>query len=148
MDGFVNMNIRSLAIASLMLTSAHGLGQGVIGGSQNGLGPGGYLPKPAKEAAADPVIKAGENVTLKGKLKGGMMSIGGETTGWQLAYTNSKGAATLEVDMKAIKDVEKLDGAEVTISGSIFSKQYVERGAVLILKAASVVAAPAAKKVS
>jgi len=146
MDCHVSFNTRLLAVASLVLTSAHGLGQGVIGGNQNGLGPGGYLPKPEK-VAADPVIKAGEKVTLKGKLKGDLVAIGGETTGWQLVYTNSKGPETLEVDMKAVKDAESLDGAEVTISGSIFSKQYVERGAVLILKAATVVAAPAAKKV-
>jgi hypothetical protein len=46
----------------------------------------GPLPKPEKVAAADPVIKAGEQVTLKGKLKGGLMAIGGETTGWQLEH--------------------------------------------------------------
>ncbi len=144
----VNLDTRFLAVASLVLTYAHGLGQGVIGGNQNGFGPGGYLPKPEKVAAADPVIKAGEKVTLKGKLKGGRMSIGGETTGWQLAYANGKGVAVLEVDMKAIRDAEPFDGAEVTITGSIISKQYVERGAVLILNAATVVAAPATRKVS
>ena len=143
----VNINARLLVLAALVLTSALGLGQGVIGGNQNGLGPGGYLPKPEKVAAAEPVIKAGETVSLKGKLKGGLMAIGGETTGWQLAYTTSKGAAILEVDMKAIKDADSLDGADVTITGTIISKQYVERGAVLILKAVTVVAAPAAKKV-
>jgi len=37
----------------------------------------GPLPKPEKVAAAEPVIKAGEQVTLKGKLKGGLMAIGG-----------------------------------------------------------------------
>ena len=97
------------------------------------------------QAATDPVIKAGEKVTLKGKLKGGLMAIGGESTGWQLTYPTSKGSATLEVAMKAIKDAASLDGKDVTITGSIISKQYIERGAVLILKAETAVAAPAAK---
>ena len=52
-----------------------------------------------------------------------------------------------QIGTVAIKDAESLDGAEVTITGSILSKQHVERGAVLILKAATVVAAPATKKV-
>ena len=33
----------------------------------------------------------------------------------------------------------------MTITGSIFSKQYIERGAVLILKAETVVPVPEAK---
>ena len=145
-QGFsVNHNTRFLAVASLALTSAHGLGQGAMGGNRNDTGPRGQPPKVENVATAAPVIKAGEQVTLKGKLKGGLVAIGGETTGWQLAYAKDKGAATLEVDMQAIKDAESLDGAEVTITGSIFSKQYVERGAVLILKAATVVASATKK---
>jgi hypothetical protein len=98
--------------------------------------------KTVAPAMADPVIKAGEKVTIQGKLQGGMMGIGGETTGWRLAYTTSKGAATIDVDMAEIKDKAALDGAKVTVTGAIFAKQYVERGEVLILKAATVKKAP------
>ncbi len=85
-----------------------------------------------------PVIKEGEKVALTGKLNGGMMAIGGETTGWRLTYSTGKGKAVLEVDMSAIKDSASIDGKEVKISGSIILKSYVERGAVLILKAGKV----------
>lgn len=93
---------------------------------------------PLVVAAADPAIKAGANVTLTGKLEGGRMAIGGETTGWQLTYNTSKGAASIEVDMSAIKDAKPDDSAEVTIAGQVVFKEYVERGSVLILRAVTV----------
>jgi hypothetical protein len=90
-------------------------------------------------AASEPTIRAGTKVTLSGKLQGGLVAIGGESTGWQLGYPTSKGLARIEVDMKAIKEAATFEGAEVTISGTISSRNYLERGAVLILMAESVV---------
>jgi hypothetical protein len=119
-----------LAWAALVLTSTYGLGQA------------GELLISDPVASADPVIKPGKKVTLIGKLKGGMMAIGGETTGWQLIYTTSKGATKIEVDMKAIEKTQTFDGAKVTVTGTIITKKYIERGSVLILKAESVVAGP------
>ena len=119
-----------LALAALVLTSTYGLGQAS------------ELLISDPVAAADPVIKPGEKVKLKGKLKGGLMAIGGETTGWRLSYTTTKGAAQIEVDMKAIKNAQSFDGEEVTVTGKIIAKKYIERGRVLILKAESVVAVP------
>jgi pimeloyl-ACP methyl ester carboxylesterase len=87
---------------------------------------------------AEPEIKAGQKVTLSGKLQGGMMAIGGETTGWILAYRKGGKVERIEVDISAIKEPKAFDGKEVTITGTIATKQYIERGAVLILKAASV----------
>lgn len=66
------------------------------------------------------------------------MAIGGETTGWQLTYNTPKGAASIDVDMSAIKDAKAEDNAEVTITGEVVAKEYVERGRVLILKAVTV----------
>lgn len=45
-------------LATLLLAAAHGFGQGVIGGNQNGLGPGGYLPgqPPAIGNPVTPVV--------------------------------------------------------------------------------------------
>ncbi|NNM29795.1 MAG: hypothetical protein HKO57_09740 [Akkermansiaceae bacterium] len=88
--------------------------------------------------AAEPVIKAGEKVTLTGTLQGGIMAIGGETTGWRLTYRRGEKPAKIEVDMAAIAEARKFDGAEVTVKGRIISKSYVERGPTLILKAATV----------
>jgi|GEM_PF-592297 len=89
--------------------------------------------------AADPVLKAGERVTLHGVLTGGLVAIGGETTGWQITYPTSKGPKKVEVALRAIKEAGDLDGADVTITGTIISKDYVERGPTLILKAESIV---------
>ena len=68
----------------LVWGTAWGWGSGVKGGAQNGLGPGGCLPKlnaVALVVVVDPAIKADAKVTLTGKLRGGLMAIGGETTG-------------------------------------------------------------------
>ena len=119
-----------LALATLVLAFTYGLGQA------------GELLISDPVAAADPVIKPGDKVALTGKLQGGLMGIGGETTGWRLVYTTSKGAAKIEVDMKAIKNAQTFDGSKVTVKGTIIAKQYIERGTVLILKAESVVKVP------
>ena len=66
------------------------------------------------------------------------MAIGGETTGWMLIFHDGGKTANIEVDMMGIAKVKGLDGKEVTITGTIVKQQYVERGAVLILKAKSV----------
>lgn len=122
------MNHTARIITIITLACAQGYARD--GGSEGG--------KETITEKADPVIKEGEHVSLKGKLSGGMMGIGGETTGWQLAYETKKGKATIMVDMTAIKDADKMDGKEVTVSGTIISKTYVERGVVLILKAEKV----------
>lgn len=71
-------------------------------------------------------------VTLEGKLEGGIMAIGGETTGWQLTYQSGGKANTIDVDMSATEVADIYDGKEVKISGRVISKAYVERGTVLI----------------
>jgi hypothetical protein len=94
------------------------------------------LPPAAPES--NPVPKAGATVTMTGRLTGGIMAIGGETTGWRLTYHAQRKKATIEVDMKGIKNAGSYDGRKVTITGTIVSKSYVERGAVLILMAKTV----------
>ena len=91
-----------------------------------------------RSGKAAPEIKAGRKVTLSGELQGGIMAIGGETTGWILIFHDGGKTANIEVDMMGIAKVKGLDGKEVTITGTIVKQQYVERGAVLILKAKSV----------
>ncbi|MFP6865971.1 MAG: hypothetical protein VCA35_08525, partial [Roseibacillus sp.] len=56
----------------------------------------------------------------------------------RLDFKNGGKPARIEVDMRAIKGTGEFAGAEVTVIGMIISRQYVERGAVLILKAESV----------
>ena len=91
-------------------------------------------------ALGEPVaeIKDGAQVSLTGKLEGGIMAIGGETTGWQLTHPGGK----IEVDMKAIEGADGFDGKKVSVSGKVFTKNYVERGAVLILAAEKMAVEP------
>lgn len=79
--------------------------------------------------------KPGLTVALTGTLQGGIMAIGGETTGWRLSYTTKDGPRSIEIDMSAIRDAGKFDGKQVTISGTTVMKKYVTRGEVLIVKA-------------
>lgn len=83
--------------------------------------------------------KAALEASLSGTLHGGIMAIGGETTGWELAYSKDGQRSTVEVDMEAIEKAMSFDGKKVTISGELGVKNYLERGAVRILTAKTVV---------
>ena len=76
----------------------------------------------------------GPEVSLKGKLKGGLMGPGGETTGYALQEPRIA-QNSIEIDMSGIKDARNLDGKEVTVAGIFQTRQYVERGKVVIFKA-------------
>jgi len=76
-------------------------------------------------------------VSLKGKLKGGLMGVGGETTGYALVEPRLA-SSNIEVDMSGIKDAGKLDGKDVLVTGVFQTREYVERGKVVIFKARSV----------
>jgi len=89
--------------------------------------------KTAKTAQGSP----GPEVSLRGKLKGGLMGPGGETTGYALQEARLA-QASIEIDMSGIKDASKLDGRELTVTGAFQTRQYVERGKVIIFKAISV----------
>ncbi len=82
----------------------------------------------------EPVVKEGAEITLSGRLKGGMAGIGGEHTGWVLEYQTKAGPQTIEVDLSGI-DATKTHEGPARITGKIFKKNYIERGPVLILKA-------------
>ena len=87
----------------------------------------------AKTAQGSP----GPEVSLRGKLKGGLMGPGGETTGYALQEARLA-QASIEIDMSGIKDASKLDGRELTVTGAFQTRQYVERGKVIIFRAISV----------
>jgi hypothetical protein len=73
-------------------------------------------------------------VVLKGKLKGGLMGPGGETTGYALMEPRLA-SNNIEIDMSSIKDARKLDGKELLVTGVFQTREYVERGRVLIFNA-------------
>lgn len=91
-------------------------------------------------AAAKPAdkIKPGGKVTLRGKLEGGIAAIGGETTGWMLTYLRDGKPAVIDVDMSGVRGPVNLRPTEVTITGTVYIKDYVERGPTSILKAESI----------
>jgi hypothetical protein len=74
-------------------------------------------------------------VEAKGKLATGIMAIGGETTGVQLRA----GAVTLELDLdkKLRGDADKLNGKVVIVTGTLYVKPGVTRGARTIIKVAT-----------
>ena len=63
---------------------------------------------------------------LEGQLRGGIVAVGDEHTGFEL---------TVEVDMSAIEDADTLADKTVAVSGEVFLKNYPERGPFLILEA-------------
>jgi len=95
--------------------------------------------QPARSSSANNPAGLESNspeVSLKGKLKGGLVGIGGETTGYALMEPRLA-SNTIEVDMSAVKEADKLDGKDLVLTGSFQTKEYVERGRVLIFKVKS-----------
>lgn len=78
---------------------------------------------------------AGQDVTLTGTLRGGRIAVGGETTGWTLEYRDSSGEHSIEVELPRELLTRARSGATVRVTGSIATRNYVERGAVRILRA-------------
>jgi len=78
---------------------------------------------------------AGQDVTLTGTLRGGRIAIGGETTGWTLEYRDSSGEHSIEVELPRELLTRARSGATVRVTGSFATRNYVERGAVRILRA-------------
>ena len=78
---------------------------------------------------------AAQTVTLRGTLHGSIVAVGGETTGWVLEVANAEERRRLEVDMQAIAEPERFSDIPVTITGTLVTKDYVERGTVTILRA-------------
>ena len=77
----------------------------------------------------------GQEVTLTGTLRGGRIAIGGETTGWTLEYRDSSGEHSIEVELPRELLTRARSGATVRVTGSFATRNYVERGAVRILRA-------------
>lgn len=90
-------------------------------------------PKPLADLQDRPA-DVNKMETFTGTLEGGVMAIGGETTGWRLIGDGESGS--LELDVSQVADqAEKLDGQRVTITGRVTTRQYIERGEVTILVA-------------
>ena len=76
----------------------------------------------------------GEEVTFTGTLRGGRIAIGGETTGWTLEYRDSSGDHSIEVELPGALMARAQSGTMVRVTGTLATRNYVERGAVRILR--------------
>lgn len=87
-------------------------------------------------------------VTLTGTLRGGLLAIGGESTGWALEYRDASGPHSVEVDLPRDLLTRAKSGATVKLTGTYVTREYVERGAVRILRVTKIeeIPAPAAPK--
>jgi hypothetical protein len=74
----------------------------------------------------------GEPQTFTGTLQGGMMAIGGETSGWMLQRDDGNES---ELDPRNLtpQQLEPLDGQRVRVTGREETKEYVERGRVQVI---------------
>jgi hypothetical protein len=68
---------------------------------------------------------------LEGQLRGDIVGVGGEHTGYVLE---------VEVDMTAVQNAEELAGEHVAVTGEVVIVDYPERGKVLIFRATSAAA--------
>jgi hypothetical protein len=85
---------------------------------------------PARSESINP--PSTQMMTQTGTLRGGMMAIGGETTGWTLVGDGAVGGIELDVS-KVQEAAKRLDGKRVNVSGRTIDKQYVERGKVRMM---------------
>lgn len=75
----------------------------------------------------------GEVMTLTGVLRGGIVAIGAEHTGWQLERDG--GLPPQELGVARVQEaVKKLDGKRVQVTGRLIDKKYTERGLVKIFR--------------
>ena len=111
-------------------------------------------PPPATSAgdninAKEPPMAETENVRTSparrftGTLRGGIVAIGAETTGWVL---ERDGGGRVDVDVSKVADAAaELEGKPVVIEGDMVSANWVERGARQLLMADSISAVEDAK---
>ncbi|TAL40237.1 MAG: hypothetical protein EPN97_00255 [Alphaproteobacteria bacterium] len=87
------------------------------------------VPQKTEPAAAHATE---ESLSLAGKLEGGIVSIGGENTGWLLhKYQDGTEIGTVEIDLGSFASQAR-DGETVSVTGQMTTHHYVERGDVTI----------------
>lgn len=100
----------------------------VIALTLGGCAVGGSGPVRSGSSAQDGTI------TRTGTLRGGVVAIGGETTGWRL--TMDRTAEDVEVDVSAVREeAGRLEGRRVTVEGRMEEREFVERGPMPVLVA-------------
>lgn len=75
-----------------------------------------------------------QEITLTGTLQGGRIAIGGETSGWALEYRDGTGPHSIEVELPGALAARARSGATVKLTGTIVTREYVERGSTRVLR--------------
>jgi hypothetical protein len=134
MNARIFLSITFAAFAPLAALAAGGCDTTHAAAPRNGSAATAPASKPSTRPATQPINPPSTQMTtLTGTLRGGMMAIGGETTGWSLVGDGAVGG--VELDISRIKeDAKKLEGKRVTVSGHMVDKKYVERGTVRIMR--------------
>lgn len=98
---------------------------------------------PAPAQATDPEPPTTSDRQFTGLLRGDIMGIGGESTGWLLEDCEQRGGKAIEVDPgAATAQARAAKNKKVTITGKIVTHSYTERGEVVRLVAESIEALP------
>ena len=141
MNARIFLPITFAAFAALAVLAACGCDTTNAAAPRNGDAATTPASKPATRPATQPINPPSTQMTtLTGTLRGGMMAIGGETTGWSLVGDGAVGG--VELDVSGVKeDAKKLEGKRVTVSGHMFDKKYVERGTVRMMRVEKIQAA-------
>ena len=147
---------RPAATAALLVTAMALAGCTDPGRTQRRQSGTAVAPRPAAQpaessggsaASAAPADRAGGETastrpaTFTGTLRGSAVAIGGETTGWRLEGDNQTGG--LDVDVSRVTDrARALDGRRVTVTGSMTTRSWTERGKTQVLVAERLDEAP------
>lgn len=95
-------------------------------------------PADARAASRAP---ATQSTSFTGTLRGGVMAIGGESTGWRLEGDAQTGGIDVDVS-KITTGARELDGKRVTLTGRMTTRAWVERGPTQVLVAEKIEPAP------
>jgi len=88
------------------------------------------MESPVTQQAADDAPRVQR---LTGTLRGGILAIGAETTGWALEI---EGGKRIDTDVSKVPDdAAKLQGERVTVEGTLATVNWPERGPRQLLRA-------------
>jgi hypothetical protein len=137
----MNARILSIVVAAAAASAATTLSGGCTPNDATASTATTPASNPSTRPTSKPITPPSTQMTtLTGTLRGGMMAIGGETTGWSLVGDGSTGG--VELDVARVRDnAKKLDGRRVTVSGMMIDKKYVERGTVRMMRVEQIEAA-------
>jgi hypothetical protein len=99
--------------------------------------------KPAEVAMSDsPASRPStRQTTFTGTLRGRIMAVGGETTGWRLERDDG---TRVDVNVSKVRDaLDGMDGKRVVIHGTMTTANWIERGRQPLIMADSIELEPA-----